>query len=68
MDKLYCSQCGEPIDDWYMQYGNKIFCERNDNQCIKEYLYEKFYDEFIEDCVDEEYDMSHVDDDQDYRD
>ena len=65
MVKLYCSQCGEPIDDWYMQYDNKIFCERNDNQCIKEYLYEKFYDKFIEDCVDEEYDMSHVDDDRD---
>lgn len=64
MAKLYCSQCGEPIDDWYKCYGKMVFCERNDNQCIKEYLYEKFCDKFIEYCI-VDYDMSHVDDDLD---
>lgn len=64
MAKLYCSQCGEPIDDWYKCYGKMVFCERNDNQCIKEYLYEKFCDKFIEDCI-VDYNMSHVDDDLD---
>ncbi len=35
---MKCFWCKQEIDGDYLQYDNKIFCERFNDKCLKEYL------------------------------
>lgn len=65
---MECCWCHRQIDGWYYKYKHRVFCDINDGQCLKEYLFEKFEDDIEFDRVytEDEYDMSHVDDDLDF--
>lgn len=59
---MNCEWCGNVIDSWYLKYKGKVFCECNDNACIKNYLYEEHDEEIGEDrVVDDDYNMNEVD-------
>lgn len=38
---MQCEWCEKEIEGWYLIYKGKNFCRRNDDKCIKEYLYEQ---------------------------
>lgn len=35
---MECFWCKKPIEGDYLRYDNKLFCERFNDKCIKEYL------------------------------
>ena len=64
---MECYWCKKEITSWYYKYKGRVFCEDNDGQCLKNYLFEKFdRDIDLDRIFNEDYDMSHVDDDLDF--
>lgn len=55
---LYCEWCGREIKSWYLKYDDKNFCENDNNQCLKEYLFDKADKDITEDRADGEVEYS----------
>ena len=60
---MYCSWCRGNLHGYYLRYDNRIFCRREQDKCLKEYLFDKFDEEITEGYIDNsevEYDMGEV--------
>ena len=59
--KMNCKWCGREIKSWYLTYNGMPFCRYNNDQCLKNYLFEEHDKEIAEDRNgDSEYSMREV--------
>ena len=49
---MYCEWCSQELGNEWLEYKGKKFCRRNDDKCIKEYLFEHIEGITLEQKVD----------------
>lgn len=57
-----CDWCGKEISGWFYRYKGLTFCQRENDRCLKEFLFAEHHHDITEDRTDGEvlYDMRKV--------
>ena len=42
---MECKSCGKEIEGYYLKYDGYSFCRRNNDECLKDYLFDKYDDD-----------------------
>lgn len=56
---MECKSCGKKIEGYCLKYDGYSFCRRNNDECLKDYLFDKYDDDIQMEIVesDEEYEF-----------
>ena len=38
---MYCYWCNDNIVGWYIKYKGHVFCRKNHDACVKDFLYDE---------------------------